>query len=49
MPARVFITLILTVILAAGATIAVATQFGLPMAAIALVAAVAALAIRAKR
>ncbi|SEN77268.1 hypothetical protein SAMN05216227_102418 [Pseudorhodobacter antarcticus] len=46
MPARIFISLIVVVILAAGATIAAAVQFGVPMVALALLAAGAALAIR---
>jgi len=49
MPWRVYLTLMLTVIGAAGLTIAAVTQAGLPLAALSLVALLAAAALRLVR
>jgi drug/metabolite transporter superfamily protein YnfA len=46
MPARTFVSLLLIVIAAAGATIFAASQIGIPFAALGLVAVVASLALR---
>lgn len=46
MPAKTFVSLLLIVIAAAGLTVLAAINFGLPIAVIALAAAIAALAVR---
>jgi len=46
MPARTFVSLLLIVIIAAGATILAAVKLGLPFAAVGLAAVLAALALR---
>ncbi len=48
MPARVFVSLLLIVIAAAGLTVAVAVWLGWPLAALGLVFAIAALLVRLK-